>query len=361
VIDGHAHPFDLELRELELSRIAFDLSETERGGHGLPLLWRAVLLNRLATRLGVHAEDVEAARREAAAEYPRYVRALFADAGIDEIVMDPAWPPGSAERVAEFASVSGCRIHLLFRIEPVIDGLLEDGVAFEELLERFDRALELAAGRGVRGLKIAIAYRTGLGIDAAVTERTARLALSGIGPVRRRAKPLRDFLVRRTLGFAIDAGLPVQIHSGFGDSDLRLSETNPLGLEELLRTPEGSEATVVLLHAGYPYVDEAGYLATAHENVHVDFSLVPVVAPSRLVDVMHRLLAMAPAERLLAGTDGWSPPEAHWVAGVMLREAWEQVERQLTALGGPSGWLRDASYAVFEGNARRLYRPDDAT
>ena len=107
MIDGHGHPFDLELRDLALSRVAIDLTETARGGDGAPLLWRALLVRRLADRFGVSSAEVEDARREAAADYPRYVRCLFADAGIETIVMDPAWPPDAVERADEFASLSG--------------------------------------------------------------------------------------------------------------------------------------------------------------------------------------------------------------------------------------------------------------
>jgi predicted TIM-barrel fold metal-dependent hydrolase len=357
VIDGHAHPFDLELRELELSRVAIDVAEMGAGGDGSALLWRSFLRGRLAARLGVDAADLSAARREAAADYPRYVRGLFADAGIDEIVMDPAWPPGSAERVAEFARLAGCRVHVVFRVEPVVDALLEQAVGFDELLERVDQALQEAVRRGVPGLKIAIAYRTGLAVDPEVTERTARASLAEPGPIRRRAKALRDHLCRRVLGFAADTALPVQIHTGFGDSDLRLAESNPLLLEELLRTPEGRRATVIVLHAGYPFVEQAAYLAAAWPNVHVDLSLVPLWAPARVADTLRRVLGLAPVERVLAGTDAWGPPEAFWVAATILREAWEQVQADHAALGAPQAWLRDAT-DVLEENARRLYRLD---
>jgi hypothetical protein len=359
MIDGHAHPFDLQLHELELSRVAIDNSEMVAGGDGAALLWRALLRGRLAARLGVDVADLAAARREAAADYPAYVRGLFADAGIEQIVMDPAWPPGSAERVAEFARLSGCRVHLLFRIEPVVDAVLEQAVGFEELLSQFDQEAADAAGRGVRGLKIAIAYRTGLAIDPGVTAAAARASLAEQGPSQRRAKPLRDYLTRRALRFAAEAGLPVQIHTGFGDSDLRLAESNPLLLEDLLRTPEARQVPIVLLHAGYPFVEQAAYLAAAWPHVHVDVSLVPQWAPARVADTLRRVLGLAPVERVLAGTDAWGPPEEFWAAATILREAWQQVEAEHAALGVPGAWLAAAEQAVWEGNARRLYRLDE--
>ena len=116
--------------------------------------------------------------------------------------MDPAWPPGSEHRVTEYEALTRCRIHLLFRIDSVVDSLLESGAGFDEILREFDQALEDRHAAGVKGLKTIIAYRTGLAVDPQVDERAAAAALPGQGPLKRRAKPLRDFLLRRALAFA---------------------------------------------------------------------------------------------------------------------------------------------------------------
>src|SRR5207245_4090941 len=102
-----------------------------------------------------------------------------------------------------------------------------------------------------------------LAADRDGRKRQATESLALTGPLKRRAKPLRDFLVRRALGFAAESGLPFQFHTGFGDSDIRLSEANPLLLEDLLRTPEGTAADVVLIHGSFPYHEEPAYLAAA--------------------------------------------------------------------------------------------------
>lgn len=360
LVDHHAHPFDRSPQPLHLTRLAIDVRDFGEPDSPAPAsrpLWRALLNARLAARLGVDEQDLGPARAELAGrDYPGYVSALFRDAGIAELIMDPSWPPGSEQYRDEFAGLSGCRIHLLQRLDPTVDSLLDEDLEFEELVRRYDAVLADAVARGCVGFKSAVAYRTGLRVDPTVDERAARAALEDRAPVRRRAKPLRDWLLRRALAFAADHAVPVQIHTGFGDGDLRLGETDPLHLEDLLRTREARAATVVLLHGSFPYVDQAAWLAAAYRNVHVDLSLVNVFAPTALVDVLQRLTGLAPPERVLLGTDAYALPEAFWFAATELRKAWDRVRRGQLSLGLSRTWVEAAEAAVFGDNARRLYR-----
>src|SRR5204863_3926217 len=64
--------------------------------------------------------------------------------------------------------------------------------------------------------------------------------------------------------------LPLQVHAGFGDSDLHLQRADPSYLKPLV---ERFAATpFVLLHC-YPFVREAGWLAHVYPNVWLDLSL----------------------------------------------------------------------------------------
>jgi uncharacterized protein len=360
MIDDHCHPFALEPGPLDLSHVSLELLDdpgaaTRRARLRPTYLWHNVLCNRLARYLGVPVDDLETARAAAAKDYRAYVRGLFADAGLHELIMDPAWPPGAAERVAEYQDLTGCPVHRLLRIDQVIDRLLEEQVSFEEFVRRFDQALEEARAEGYRGFKTILAYRTGLGVDVETSAGAAQAALPGSGPLKRRAKPLRDFLARRLVRYCADVGLPVQFHTGLGDSDIRLQDANPLLLEHLLRTPEGTTAQIVLIHGSYPYHEEAAYLAAARPNVYVDVSLFNIFAPARIADRMVRLIELAPTARILAGTDGFAVPETFWFAATLTHEAWSDARDQLARIGADEAWLQMATQRVFEENARQLY------
>jgi hypothetical protein len=361
MIDHHAHPFDREAGPFVPTRLAIDLRDGDEDRPEPPVhpdtVWRALFLSRLARRFGVTVRELPAARDERSADYPTYVRSLFADAGIDELVLDPGWPPGSERYADDYARLSGCAVHLLWRLEPLLDTLLDRGAGVDQILAEVDAHVAAAAERGRCGLKTVIAYRSGLGIEPGVTRARAGSALRAGGPAA--SKPLRDLAFERLLAGAADTGLPVQIHTGFGDSDLRLRRADPTLLEDVLDTPAGRHAPIVLLHSGFPYQDEAGYLAAARPNVHVDLSLVNLFAPANLADGILRVIGVAPVDRVLFGTDAYLLPEAFWFAAVMLREAWRVVREGLLSQGMDPGWTDAAEHVMFDGNARRLYGLDD--
>ena len=360
MIDHHAHPFDREPGPFVPTRLAIDLDDLDGRRPTAPVfpdtVWRALFMSRLARRFGVTVDELPAAREESTVDYPAHVRSLFSDAGIDELVIDPGWPAGSERYAEDFARLSGCTVHLLWRLEPLVDELLDYGAGVDEILAKVDERIASAAGSGYCGFKSVIAYRSGLAVDPGATVARAESALRQGG--RAASKPLRDLLFQRLLAGAADTELPVQIHTGFGDSDLRLRNANPTLLEDVLDTPAGRHASVVLLHSGFPYQDEASYLTAARSNVHVDLSLVNIFAPANLVDGVLRVVGVAPVDRVLFGTDAYLLPEAFWFAAVMLREAWHVVRDGLLAQGMDPGWATAAERAMFDGNARRLYRLD---
>jgi predicted TIM-barrel fold metal-dependent hydrolase len=147
----------------------------------------------------------------------------------------------------------------------------------------------------------------------------------------------------------------MQIHTGFGDSEIRLSESNPLLLEEVLRTPEGTAATVVLIHGSFPWHEQAAYLATVRPNLFVELSLSNLFAPLHTADRLLRMIDVAPRGRILLGSDGHVLPETQWFACRVLTEAWARVSQQLADAGARPGWIEDTRSALFEGNARAIY------
>ena len=108
-------------------------------------------------------------------------------------------------------ALTGCRIHLLQRIDTVVDRLLEEGLGLEELVRRFEETMEQRRSEGWKGLMTIVAYRTGLAVDPDAGEREAAESLKQTGPIRRRAKPLRDFLLRRALGLRRRVRPPIPV------------------------------------------------------------------------------------------------------------------------------------------------------
>jgi len=292
-------------------------------------VFQELLTVRLAARLGCDPDDVPAARAEASRDWPAYCAGLFADSGITDLVLDAGVSPKAEAHLDDYARLSGCAVHPIFRLEPLLDRLIGEGSGAAEIVASVEEAMAKVVADGWVGFKTIAAYRTGLSIDptATVAEADASLRRDASVPVRRRAKALRDLVLRRALAVAADLGVPVQVHTGLGDSDIRLGESDPLLLEELLRTPEGSAATVVLIHGAFPWHEQLAHMASVIPNVYAEVSLHQLFSPLTTPDRLLRILDLAPATKVLVGTDGHAEPELFWFGASALREAWETVAR----------------------------------
>lgn len=361
MIDDHAHPFALAGGSLDVAALSLDIG-TEPGAAdrrqalGRSRLFQELLTVRLADHLGCRPEEVPEARAQASGDWASYVLGLFRDAGIKGIVMDPAWPPGAAEQLDRYAELAGCPIYPILRLEPIVDRLINERAGAREIVEAVGRAMGDAASRGWVGFKTILAYRTGLAVNPDVTWQEAEASLRSDVPVPRRGKACRDLILREALAIAADIDLPIQIHTGMGDSESRLAQSNPLLLEELLHSTRGSAGRIILIHGSYPWTDELAYLAATRPNVWADLSLCNIFSPLTTADRLLRLVDLAPTDRILLGSDGFQEPELHWFAAVALREAWENVRSTQAAAGARASWLEGVQHGIFEGNARALYR-----
>lgn len=357
-LDDHAHPFPLEPAPLDLAELTLDVDPGggERRRDAAPnRLMLELLRTELAELLGCRAEDVEQARADAAADWPAYVRRLFADAGIGGMLLDGGMTLLRDDDVRRYGALAGIPTRSLLRLEAVIDPLLDEGADGPSIETALAEMIDDGAAAGAAGLKTVIAYRTGLGVDPDVTADEAYRSVDDGGPTRRRAKPLRDYLLRRTFAQCADLGLPIQLHTGFGDSEIRLADADPLLLDDVLRTPEGAAAKVVLIHAGYPWHEQLAYLAYVRPNVWAELSLVNLFSPLSTADRLARLLDLAPADRILLGTDGHGAPETHWFAAKVLRRSWRAVADRLAGSVRPQ-WAERVERQLFAGNAQAVYR-----
>src|SRR5439155_25772565 len=104
-----------------------------------------------------------------------------------------------------------------------------------------------------------------------------------------------------------------------------------------------------------PWHEELAYLCATRPNVYGDLSLSNIFSPLTTADRFVRLLDLAPAAKLLLGTDGHGPPESFWLAATVLTEAWEAVRQRLLDAGLRAAWVEDVRERLFERNARELY------
>jgi predicted TIM-barrel fold metal-dependent hydrolase len=165
--------------------------------------------------------------------------------------------------------------------------------------------------------------------------------------------------VRELLWTAVDLGLPLQLHTGFGDNDIRLHRTDPALLTDWLHLTAGT-IPVLFLHC-WPYQRQAGYLAAVFEHVYLDVGLtLHHVGPVRARAVLAEALEITPFRKLLYSSDAYGLAEFYGLGALAFRRGLgDLLQDRVDAdeLGLPDA-LRLARWAGAD-NARRVYRLSD--
>jgi predicted TIM-barrel fold metal-dependent hydrolase len=283
----------------------------------------------LSAYLGVRpGEDLSYARHEAFRASPaQYVAGLLADQRVVALLADEGYPQPTVSR-REFEKAAGVPVFRVARIEPSIVTLREKSREFKSFESRYEAWLE-EAGQDVRcvAYKSIIAYRSGLDIThpkpSEAREAYRRWRDKGWVEDRSDSKVVRDYLVHSTLRAAKRFGKPLHVHCGGGDPDVRLTHARPQDLFTLLA--EYPTQPVVLIHAGYPWIAEAAYVASVLPYVYLDLSEFLPWASLGVDRDIETLLGAVPGAKLLYGSDEASEPEVLWISAKIARAALERV------------------------------------
>jgi predicted TIM-barrel fold metal-dependent hydrolase len=378
VVDAHCHPYRIEellardpatfeTRNMFLGTAllsshhahheaaAFIDQLTDSTVFGLALRrWLAEYLGCEPTKAAV-AEARDAAFR---ADPAGYARGLLQDERIVAVFADEGYPQPTIAREEFQAALGGVTVHRVGRLEPWILRAREEKT-FDDAVAQFEAALrEASADPHLVAYKTIIAYRTGLDVtDPPSGEAAAALErwrADGWAESRAHAKPVRDFLFRRALAVAREVDRPIHVHVGGGDPDIDLAHARPQDLFPLL--VEHQDLPVVLIHAGYPWVMEAAYVASVLPNVYLEISELVPWGFGQVDAALEAVLGAVPGAKVLHGSDEASEPEMFWVSARLVRGALERV------LGGfvGRGYLTSAQAesvgrGVLSGNVRALH------
>lgn len=282
-------------------------------------------------------------------------RRLLRATGITDLLVDTGLA-GGLTTPARLATVSGARAHEIVRLETLAEAAADTAGSAQELVTRLASGVHDAAA-GAIAFKSVIAYRHGLDFapepptDQEVQQAAGRW-LAGRRPGGRLTDPV---LLRHLLWTAVATGRPLQLHTGFGDPDLRLHRCDPLLLTDFLRAVRPTGCQVVLLHT-YPYHRNAAYLSHAYAHVHTDVGLAVPHVGARAGDVLAETLELAPFGKLMFSSDAYGLPELYITATRLFGRA---LGRLLTGWVDDGAWTagdaRRVADLIASGNARRVY------
>lgn len=173
----------------------------------------------------------------------------------------------------------------------------------EAYLSQMDEALSLQKEKGIRALKVAIAYERDLCFGTPDL-LLARDALNNRNASPEQIHAFGDLVMDRIADSAAYLGLPLQIHTGTG----QYRGTNPIGLLGLIR--RHPETKFHLLHGGFPWTDDLFALLLAFPNVYSDTCWIPYLSTSEARRYLVTALEVSDAHRLTWGCDTWMPEDS---------------------------------------------------
>ncbi|MCL8012135.1 amidohydrolase family protein [Streptomyces sp. AS02] len=282
-------------------------------------------------------------------------RRFLAAAGTEVFCVDTGYTPHPITTPGELAGTADGAAYEVVRLESVAEAVAAEGVEPDAYATAFRTAAEEAVRRsGVVAVKSVAAYRTGFDLDPArpadalVTAAARRWMAEG----GRLADPV---LIRHLLWTAVDLGLPLQLHTGFGDNDIRLHRVDPTHLTDWLHLTKGT-IPVLLLHC-WPYQRQAAYLAAVFEQVYLDVGLtLHHVGPARSRAILAEALEITPFRKLLYSSDAYGLAEFYRLGALAFRQGLgDLLQDRVDAdeLSLPDA-LRIAAWTAGD-NARRLY------
>ena len=281
---------------------------------------------------------------------------LLRRAGLGTLLVDTGFKGDTLLGPAEMGTHAGTDAHEIVRLESVAEQVAADGVDASSFESEFARTLARTVDeRAAVGVKSVAAYRTGFDLDPGApspTEVEAAAAGWLADSPQRLADPV---LERMLLWSAVELGLPIQFHVGFGDSDIRLHRTNPALLTDWLHlVPD--RVPVMLLHC-YPFMREASYLAHVFPQVHADVGLtITYAGPAGAAAILAAWLELTPFPKALFSSDAFGLAELYYLGTLVFRRALGALldERVDSGEWSPPDASRVAQLIGVD-NARRVY------
>ena len=377
VFDNHAHTLDPKTRTLEPIWLArkfhHGMADIPTPGMTETKLWGAsedlqlhlrhmgVVLTavcQMAKLFGcaptLEAVTAERNRRTAEAGLSGYAKMLYTDAGIVASVMDSNLPLNDP-----ILDLTPGRKLRLFQMDPLLENLLKSCDSYTELLKRFQDSVERAIRQdGFVGIKSHPGELIGLGAPPVEADEATR-----IFPVAKAgdAEAFRKFYMAAWLATMLqcqDLKIPLHIHTGYtgGIWGGPIANADPFLLVPICRQPRFLQTRLILLHAGYPWIQHAGGMAHTFPHVWVDIGWTTPWISQRMADCYRELIAMAPLSKLMVGSGGHDTPEISWLSGKMAKVALGEVMTEAVHQGlmGTADAERTGRMILYD-NAARLY------
>lgn len=226
-------------------------------------------------------------------------------------------------------------------------------------------SIDQMIANGAKGLKFAFAYLRDL-YFAPVTYADAEKLYNRIGDEGHgwrdavlgyeERRPLQDYLVHRICEIAAESGIPVIIHSAM-QTDLFHSaeDARPLRLWNLPHRHRGT--TFIILHSGFPWMEDGAMLAKHFPNVYLDMAWAHVMSPDITARALGPWVDLLPVNKVLGFGGDYSVVEKVYGHLMLARRSIVtalacKVELGDLSIARAKVWIQ----SIMHDNPARLYK-----
>jgi predicted TIM-barrel fold metal-dependent hydrolase len=264
----------------------------------------------------------------------------------------------SREDIRKVEKMRSVSIHTLSGLETAMLGYLEECVR-----------------NGIVGIKIPFAYDRPINFDK-TSHADAERAFSSIVPSGsrpyidnslslREMKPLQDYLIHKSVQFAEENSLPIQIHTGLQEGNYNfIRNSDPTLLTNLFM--EYPRVNFDIFHASFPFSRHLGCLAKNFRNVYIDMCWFHIITPAASRSMLHEWLDLVPANKIFGFGGDYCFVEGVYGHAVLARENIAHVlaervedgycdEKEALRIGRML--LRDNAFEFFDIRRKRKIRP----
>ena len=332
-------------------------------------------------------EAVIEARNERGRDYASYLRAMFADANIENAMLDMGYREGMDQGgVARFKdAILPTRGRHILRVDTILRAPMSEDLGLDEIETRMMVEIEAGLdgngnlGAPSYGMKSYLLPRLGLlkpHFDRAAARRSwdAFRASRARGEVPAADAQDRDdywqmqseallYLHSLALEACLERDMPMQFHAGDGEAPRGIMRNqDPFLMEEMVRFERGGVMRmpqVILIHAGYPLIGRAAWLTHLYANCHFELSLAAPLIHHGMLRMFLEVMEVVPLSKILFGSDAYHLPEFYWLAAKWGR----RFLAQALGIYVDAGILNRAEAVaaarmILHENNRRLYHLD---
>lgn len=289
--------------------------------------------------------------------------ALMSSGDFGLLLVDSGFVASPVMTPPEMQAALGIPALEIVRLERIAEQVAPSTTAATFITD-FRAALADAAVDAV-GFKSIVAYRYGFDISPEAPSENAVVQAAGewLAEAERSGSYRlgHPIILQHLLWEAIPYGMPIQMHTGYGDSDIQLFRADPSRATRFFEATRTSGAKFTLLHC-YPFIRESAILSQVFPHVYCDVGVVTHYLGPSAGTAVRQVMEIAPFNKVLFSTDAYGLAEHYAVSAVAWRRHLgtlldEWIADDWTTADGARGIAR----RIGVENARRIYRLETAS